>query len=369
MPTGWESARSALLSILMMLLLSVTDVVPQHQPLHGLLLIAVKTAAEAASLRARIVGGESFEELAMSHSIDPSAAAGGYLGPVALGDLTPEIQKAFAGSARRDIGPIVKIGDKYMLLQLLTAQETRWKTQSDAGGRAYGQRKFAEAEQFLVAAAREAEGFGPQDRRLIQSLNSLGRLYQDEAKYAEAEPLFQRSLEIVKKAKGPEHPDVAASLDNLAWLYHDQAKDADSEAFYQRALAIREKALGPEHPEVATSLDNLAWLYHDSGKHAEIEALYRRALAILEKAYGPEHPDVGQSLHNLAGLYTSQARYTEAEPLYKRALAILEKTFGPEHPNVADALENYADLLHKMGREDEAAKTEARAQAIWDKKH
>ncbi len=41
---------------------------------------------------------------------------------------------------------------------------------------------------------------------------------QDRHPYAEAEPLYQRSLEILKMTLGPEHPDVAVSLNNLAGL-------------------------------------------------------------------------------------------------------------------------------------------------------
>ena len=39
-----------------------------------------------------------------------------------------------------------------------------------------------------------------------------------EDKYAEAEPLFQRSLAIAEKTLGPEHLDVATSLENYAAL-------------------------------------------------------------------------------------------------------------------------------------------------------
>ena len=39
-----------------------------------------------------------------------------------------------------------------------------------------------------------------------------------QGRYAEAEPLYQRSLGIGKKALGPEHPAVASSLNDLAAL-------------------------------------------------------------------------------------------------------------------------------------------------------
>jgi len=43
-------------------------------------------------------------------------------------------------------------------------------------------------------------------------------LYQDQAKYAEAEPLYQRSLAIREKVLGLEHPNVAIVLKYYALL-------------------------------------------------------------------------------------------------------------------------------------------------------
>jgi hypothetical protein len=48
--------------------------------------------------------------------------------------------------------------------------------------------------------------------------------------------------------RGPDDPDVASSLNNLALLYHTQGKYAEAQPLYQRSLAICEKVLGPDHP-------------------------------------------------------------------------------------------------------------------------
>ncbi len=85
---------------------------------------------------------------------------------------------------------------------------------------------------------------------------------------------------------------MATSLNDLALLYDNQSKYAEAEPLYKRSLAIYEKALGPEHPHVAASLNNLATLYRDQGRYAEAEPLNKRALAIVEKALGPDHPHV-----------------------------------------------------------------------------
>ena len=81
---------------------------------------------------------------------------------------------------------------------------------------------------------------------------------------------------IREKALGPEHPDVAASRNNLAELYQAQGRYAEAEPLYRRSLAIWEKALGPEHPHVATGLNNLTVLYRAQGRYAEAEPLFRR---------------------------------------------------------------------------------------------
>ena len=73
---------------------------------------------------------------------------------------------------------------------------------------------------------------------------------------------------------------MATSLNNLAELYRDQGQYAQAEPLYKRSLAIREKALGPDHPDVATSLNNLAVLYNAQGQYAQAEPLYKRSLAI-----------------------------------------------------------------------------------------
>ncbi|CAN0519075.1 unnamed protein product, partial [Laminaria digitata] len=82
-----------------------------------------------------------------------------------------------------------------------------------------------------------------------------------------------------------------------------QGNYAEAGPLYKRSLAIDEKALGPEHPSVATSLHNLAGLLKTQGNYAEAEPLYKRSLTIVEKALGPDHPSVATSLNNLAELF------------------------------------------------------------------
>src|SRR5215813_8078467 len=228
--------------------------------------------------------------------------------------------------------------------------------------------RYAEAEPLYkrTLAIRE-KALGPDHPDVGTSLNYLGLLYNNQGRYAEAEPLYKRSLSIRDKALGPGHSEVGTSLNNLAELYLAQGRYAEAEPLFKRSLAIWEKALGSEHPNVGTSLNNLAELYRARGRYAEAEPLYKRSLATREKALGPEHPSVGYSLNNLAVLYESQGRFAEAEPLHKRSLAIWEKALGSEHTNVGTSLNNLAELYRTQGRYAEAEPLYKRSLAIWEK--
>ena len=83
------------------------------------------------------------------------------------------------------------------------------------------------------------------------SLNNLALLYRSQAKYAEAEPLYKRSLAIWEKALGPEHPNVATPLENYAFLLRKTNREAEAAKMEARAKAIRAKHAQLNRPEKA----------------------------------------------------------------------------------------------------------------------
>ena len=241
------------------------------------------------------------------------------------------------------------------------AQSGQWESYRDAGIEAFLQGDYAEAEKQFAAAIEAAEGFGPEDPRLAESLNGLGEVNRAQGKFDDAERAHKRALAIREKAQGPGHPDVAQSLNNLAVVYQAQGKTAEVESLRKRALAIEEGvAAQARRWQSYLAAGNASY---QQGRYADAERPLVAALGVAE-GFGPQDPRLATSLNNLSGLYQLQGRYGDAEPLYKRSLAIREKALGPDHPHVAQSLENYADLLRKTGRATEASKMEARATAI-----
>ncbi len=232
----------------------------------------------------------------------------------------------------------------------------------------YDQGRYSDAEPLYVRAlAISEQQLGANHPNTATSLNNLAGLYRSIGRYSDAEPLYVRALAINEQQLGANHPDTATSLNNLAFLYRSIGRYSNAEPLYVRALAIREQQLGANHPATATSLNNLALLYGSIGRYSDAEPLYVRALAIREQQLGANHPSTASSLINLALLYVSIGRYSDAEPLYVRALAISEQQLGANHPSTATSLNNLAGLYKSIGRYSDAETLYLHAISIWEK--
>src|SRR5262252_3550012 len=93
---------------------------------RGANLILVSTQSEAVGIRNRVQSGESFELLAMRHSIDPSADDGGYFVIVHQGDVRQELELALARLKPGEVSPVEKLGRMFFLLRRSTPDEDRW---------------------------------------------------------------------------------------------------------------------------------------------------------------------------------------------------------------------------------------------------
>ncbi|MBM3122985.1 MAG: tetratricopeptide repeat protein, partial [Chloroflexi bacterium] len=71
--------------------------------------------------------------------------------------------------------------------------------------------------------------------------------------------------------------DVAAALHNLAQLHQAQGRYAEAEPLYRRSLMILESALGLEHPYVVAVLQNTAKRFREMGNGEEAQNLEARA--------------------------------------------------------------------------------------------
>jgi tetratricopeptide (TPR) repeat protein len=105
----------------------------------------------------------------------------------------------------------------------------------------------------------------------------------------------------------------------MAALYHLQGRYAEAEPLYRRTLVILEKSVGPQHQRVGITLNNLAEVYRAEGRWSEAAALYPRAIAIVEQGLGPDHPAVASLLENYAAVLRRTQQDAEALEADERA--------------------------------------------------
>jgi tetratricopeptide (TPR) repeat protein len=195
------------------------------------------------------------------------------------------------------------------------------------------------------------------NQELAISLNNLASLYQSQGRWAEAEDLFQESLNIYRELPGEEAKiNLVSTLNNLGGLYITQGKWQEAESLYQEAIGICDRLDGEVNNDLARSLNNLGHLYQIQGRWVEAEPLIKTALTIRRHLFGNEaNNDLASSLNNLALLYDVRGNWQEAEPLYIEALAIRRQLFKDEaNKDVATSLNNLAAVYKAQGKWQDA---------------
>jgi CHAT domain-containing protein len=177
---------------------------------------------------------------------------------------------------------------------------------------------------------------------------NLAGTYQRVGKYAKAEALFEKGLDVLRRKPGINHPAYSASLVAFAYLQADLGHYSTAEKLYDESGRLLREQLGEEHGVYAAFLNNRAALYNTLGNLAVAEADYRKALELKRKLYGPDALTVGASLRNLARLvYGRNAE--DGEKLFKEAVDLYGKNPKPPAFDYSSALLGLAGAQRNRG--------------------
>src|SRR6187399_2380949 len=194
------------------------------------------------------------------------------------------------------------------------------------------------------------------------------RVQYDAKKYAEAQPLAERLVELTEAQYGSEELPLTNPLTNLATVHYKLGHYAAAIENYQRTLRILQAKstiadkqqirplhglgvsfMGANDPESAVValkraadlsrntdglfninqiefIDALIDAYEASGRYPEAEKESLYAMRVEEAAYGRSSIKLLDRLDKLARWYEADRRYTSERNVYDRALAILQKS-------------------------------------------
>ena len=177
---------------------------------------------------------------------------------------------------------------------------------------------------------------------------NLAGTYQRVGRYADAEAMFEKGLNVLREKPGVNHPAYSASLVGYAYLQADLGHYSAAEKLYDEAGKLLREQLGDQHPAYAAFLNNRAALYAQIGNVAMAEADYRKSLELKRKLNGPNALTIGASLRNLARLVYARNR-EEGEKLFQEDVDLYARNTKPPAFDYASALLGLAEAQRNRG--------------------
>jgi tetratricopeptide (TPR) repeat protein len=250
--------------------------------------ITFTSEQEAKQVRAGFIAGASFEAFSGAR----------YLGRMRLSDLRNEVREAVQSVSPGGISNPVRVGDTYVLFQVVPEAESRWIDLDEAGAQALAAGRNAEATEHLEQALAYAEDASLGDARIARTLDTLADVYRLQERYGDSEKLYRRALALLEQMGAPDL-EIAQVLNGLGMTLVKLGHFLEAEPIYARVRGIRENRLGRDHPEVAAALHNTAELFAGLGRFSDAAKLYEEAQSLLDRTLGPSHPAAAAAAQNL----------------------------------------------------------------------
>jgi CHAT domain-containing protein/tetratricopeptide (TPR) repeat protein len=212
---------------------------------------------------------------------------------------------------------------------------------------------------MMLAVVSPTRAQSDEFQELLAKLKEVGRT-------AEAIPLAERLVVVVRTRFGPNHVENASALGLLSTLYHAGGRLEEAERVMRQAHAITVGAFGPSDPRVAEELLWLAVLVQGQHRLEEAEALSDQALHIQENALGPTDPTLVKTLEFGGLLANRQGKFAKGKLLIARAVSIMEQRGGAGDPNLGRLLRHQALAEMFLGDFDSAEALLRRAVAVLE---
>ena len=217
---------------------------------------------------------------------------------------------------------------------------------------------FAAAEDWLKRALQDAKDRGMRAGAESVSLSELAQVYQEIRDYQRAEPLLLQAYEIGKKYFGEADLTTIGDLELLGRNYNKQGRYAEAETCIRKALAQARQSFPKDGEVVTGAAAELADVLYHEGKSGEAAELYETSVAGFDKLGDPTQ--TGRAHFN-RGLYLGgQRRPAEAEKDFQKALDVYAQLNNPGDDDRRDrALYYIAFAQWRQGKKD-AARESAR---------
>lgn len=180
----------------------------------------------------------------------------------------------------------------------------------------------------------------------------------------EAAVVCREEAELMERLFGPDHMHVANVLHNLSMYLGAVGRHADAVPVSERELAIVRKN-APGTSREADALVSLAEHIYEQSRFAEADVLLRQALELYEKNDGRRSLGVSTCLNNLGRSSENQGLNEQGVKYLEEAAGIRQELLGV-HPDAAFTLLNYGTGLTGLGEYEKGAKVLGQCLAVYE---
>lgn len=202
---------------------------------------------------------------------------------------------------------------------------------------------------------------GPQTQEVVEINSILATVYQEQGKFAEAETVLKKSLQICKLIYGEEHPKIISILRDLMvgcfiFPYEGSEKGfknhlREAEFYGQQAIEMAAKIFGREHPISLELLQLLAEIYICNCDFIKSDKLLTYCLETQFKAADVHNLHMAKTLHIIGLSFLAQSNNVEAIKTFKAVIEIFEaNSVGKDHPMHYELLFHMGEALISSGQ-------------------
>jgi CHAT domain-containing protein len=190
---------------------------------------------------------------------------------------------------------------------------------------------------------------GERSREYIQALLSLAMVYQAKRSEELAGPLVEKAKRLGQLLDENKTPETAPELRAEAIRLGDAGRYADAEKMYQKLLELDRRVGGERDSDYQSDLWRLAALYESWRNYAKAAETYERALETARQTRGEDSTTYRSLVQRMAALYMEKGDDDKAEKAYKRLAELYQKSEGDKGFNYGYALERQAQILLARG--------------------
>ena len=208
--------------------------------------------------------------------------------------------------------------------------------------------KYVEAETLLRRMLELHEKVNGQKSDATSPVQAyLGFVLGREGKRVEAESLLKQAVET-QKARIGARMNYAAFEQLLAELYEDEGRYAEAEPLLQDRAAICIASLGPKSLALARTLTALGRVQTERGELADARKTIESATKMESEKNGDGTIYAAANLLALGNLSRAERNLPRAEEALRQSLSVYRQTGN--RPGIAAALDALASLLRSEGR-------------------